>query len=114
MAAYFSLQKHDADRDVSPQWPDKQVQEDFGNPLTAVFSKVFVDRFVNQYCVLRPDENSPYDVRKLVKSCLKENHHTESGDFLIRQFLHKEYEKERGLSREPEPQPDPEPFPFLG
>lgn len=110
----FYLQKNVPDRNASAEWPDKQVQKDLDNPLTAVFPKEFLDRFVNQYCLFSPDEEVPYDVSKMVRICLEEKHHTESGDFLIRDFLRREYEKGKGLPPKTRPCLDPEPFPFLG
>jgi hypothetical protein len=118
VAAYVALEKYDSERKSAQEWPDRQAQEtmtnDFENPLTAVFSRMFVHKFVNRYCSLSPDEDSPYDISKLVTRCTEEMHRTDSGDFLIRLFLQKEYEKENGLSPKPEHRPDPEPFRFVG
>jgi hypothetical protein len=114
VAAYFYLQKNVPDPNASAEWPDKQVQKDLDNPHAGVFPKEFLDRFVNQYCLFSPDEKVPNDVSKMVRICLEEKHHTESGDFLIRDFLRREYEKGKGLAPKPKPCLDPESFPFLG
>lgn len=116
VAAYVSLDKYVAGtKDVS-RFPHMQMQETesddkgFGNPLTAFFSRMFTSRF----CIPLPDESDPYNLRLLSLDCSKRMHRTDSGDFLIRHFLQKEYEEKTGVFQRPSPRPDPEPFRFVG
>lgn len=116
VGACASLQKiNTADRSPPPS-PGSKVQPlklaggDFDDPLLGLFSMMFG----RGSCLKLPVDDFTYVTNRWELDCSTGIRRTQSGDFLVRQLLQKEYEKKMGTFKTPESKPDAQIFRFVG
>lgn len=116
VAACGSLQKIEADVKAPPPspgsraYPLKIAGDGFDDPIINLFSVMFGRRS----CLMLPFDDFTYVNKNWVLDCTTGIRRTESGDFLVRQLLKKEYEKKIGVFKEPVSKPDAQIFRFVG
>ena len=120
LSACGSLGKIDT-AEVAPPPPNKKAVtiddiDGFGKPEASTYetaNSLLYYMFMRERCVELPASDFTYVNDMWITDC-SGIRPTDSGDFLIRHFLQKEYQKRMGTFQEPKSYPDKQAFRFVG